>query len=242
MPEAVLLNNVSHKDLRIINKRGAEYGDDVIIVNTFPAEFPHIQAHYPIVFRKTQDGLTYDAFALFGFVPGENLFLGPDGWDASYVPLVVQRQPFLIGVSGEELTVHVAMDSPRISKSPDEGEAVFLTHGSPTDFMERMNSTLLAIHHGVQSMPAFIAALLAHDLLESFVADIEFDDGAKYRLDGFYTIKAAKLNALNGQALEALHRAGYLEAIYMVIASMANLRKLIERKNRRSSKHAGGKN
>jgi len=242
MSDTVLLNNVSHKDLRIISKRGAEYGDDLIIVNTFPSEFLHIQTHYPIVFRKTSDGLSYDAFALFGFVPGENLFLGPDGWDVSYVPLVVQRQPFLIGVSGEDLTVHIDMDSPRISRSSDQGEAVFLTHGSPSPFMERMNSTLLAIHQGVQSMPVFIAALRAHDLLESFVADIEFEDGAKYRLDGFYTINQANLNALNGSQLEALHRAGYLQAIYMVVASMGNLRTLIEKKNRLHSKRAGGQN
>jgi hypothetical protein len=245
MTEAVLLNNISHKDLRIITKRGAEYGDDVIIVSTFPAEFRHIQSHYPIVFRKTNDGLSFDVFALFGFVAGENLFLGPNGWDANYVPLAVQRKPFLIGVDGENLTVHVDMHSPRISSNADEGEAVFLKHGSPTEFMDRMNSTLLAIHQGVQSMPAFIAALSAHDLFESFVADIELSDGAKYRLDGFYTIKEEKLNALNGDALEALHRAGYLQAIYMAIASMGNFRKLIERKNRlhaeRDARRAGGR-
>jgi hypothetical protein len=232
MPQAILLNNVDHKDLRIITKRGAKYGDDVSIAATFPAEFIQIQAHYPIVFRREQDGPGFDAFALLGFVPGENLFLGADGWEATYVPLVIQRQPFLIGVAGDELTVHIHIDSPRVSTKQGEGEAVFLPYGSPAPFMERMNSTLLAIHQGLRGMPAFIAMLREHDLLEPFVFEIELDDGSQNRLEGFYTIKEKTLNALNGGALDTLHRAGYLQAIYMVLASMGNFRALIERKNR----------
>ena len=238
MPQAVLLNNIDHKDLRIITKRGAEYGDDEILVHTFPAEFIHLQAHYPIVFRKAPDVMSFDAFALLGFVPGENLFLGPDGWNVNYVPMVVQRQPFLIGVAGEALTVHVYMDSPRISKLPDEGEAVFLPHGSPTPYLERINSTLLALHQGVQSMPGFVGALMQHELLEPFAVDVELLDRSKHRLEGFHTINESKLNALNGAALEALQRAGYLQPIYMVIASMVNFRDLIERKNRLHDRHA----
>jgi len=238
MPQAVLLNNIDHKDLRIITKRSAEFGDDVILVNTFPAEFIHLQAHYPIVFRKAEQVLGFDAYALLGFVPGENLFLGPDGWNVNYVPMAIQRQPFLIGVAGEELTVHVFIDSPRISKNPEEGEAVFLTHGSPTPYLERINSTLLAMHQGVISMPGFITALLQHELLEPFAVDVELEDGSKHRLEGFHTINEGKLNALNGAALEALQQAGYLQPIYMVIASMVNFRDLIERKNRLHARHA----
>ncbi len=232
MPQAVLLNNVDHKDLRIITRRGAGYGDDVSIALTFPAEFIQIQAHYPIVFRRSQDGSGFDALALLGFTQGENLFLGADGWDASYLPLVMQRQPFLIGVAGDELTVHVHIDSPRISNRRDEGEAVFLEHGSPTPFMERVNSILHAIHQGLHGMPAFIATLLEYDLLEPFVLDIELNDGSQIRLDGFYTIKEKALNALDAGALGTLHRAGYLQAIYMVLASMGKFRDLIDRKNR----------
>ena len=33
---------------------------------TFPAEFRNLQAHYPIVFRKTRDG-QFQPIALFGF-------------------------------------------------------------------------------------------------------------------------------------------------------------------------------
>ncbi len=230
MPHHVLLNNVDHKDVRVINRRGASFGDDVMLAITFPAEFRDLQAHYPIVFRKTPDGTGFEPVALFGFQDRENLFLGPKGWDASYVPLAIERQPFLIGITGGEPLVHIDMESPRVSRA--DGEAIFLAHGGNTEFLENVNSTLLSIYQGVQATPPFIAALLEHAMLESFVVDIELEDGSQNRLAGFYTINEDKLNALGPDALGRLHQTGYLQAIYMVLASLSNFRALIDRKNR----------
>jgi hypothetical protein len=236
MSNNVLLNNVDHKNLRVVTSRGADYGDSVMCALTFPAEFRDLQAHYPIVFRKTTDGAGFEAVALFGFQDGENLFLAANGWDATYLPLAIERQPFLIGIGGEELMVHVDLDNPRISSTA--GEPVFLPHGGTTEFLERMNSALLTIHQGLQAAPAFISALLSLELLESFVLDVELDDGSQNRLAGFYTVNEDRLGGLGGDALERLHRAGHLQALYMVIASLSNFRALIERKNRL---HAGNR-
>jgi hypothetical protein len=230
MPNPVLLNNIDHQNMRIIGERSARYGDSVMYTLALPSEFRDLQAHYPIVFRKTDDGTAFESVALFGFQDGENLFLQDTGWDASYIPFTIERQPFLIGVAGPELMVHVDLDNPRIST--DQGEALFLPHGGTTEYLERMNSLLLAIHQGVQSMPPFIATLLELELLESFVLDVELNNGAQHRLIGFYTINEDKLNALDGATLHRLHRAGYLQAIYMALASLSNFRALTERKNR----------
>ena len=230
MSNNVLLNNVDHKDLRVHSKHGSEFGDAVMASITFPAEFRDLQAHYPIAFRQTDQSGGFEPIALFGFMEDENLFLGKDRWDAAYVPLAIERLPFLIGNNGGELMVHIDVDSPRVSKT--EGEAIFLAHGGNTEFLERMNSVLLTIHQGLQSTPAFVTALLEHQLLESFVVDIELNDGSQNRLAGFYTINEDKLSTLDGTALEKLNKSGYLQAIYMVIASLSNFRALIERKNR----------
>ena len=230
MPHHVLLNNIEHKDVRIVTRRGAAHGDDVMLAITFPAEFRDLQAHYPIVFRKTPDSTGFEPVVLFGFQERENLFLGPNGWDASYVPLAIERQPFLIGITNGEPMVHIDLASPRVSAA--DGEAVFLAHGGNTEFLEQINSILLGIYQGVQATAPFITALLEHALLESFVVDIELDDGSQNRLAGFYTINEDKLGALPGDAVARLHQAGYLQAIYMVLSSMSNFRALIARKNR----------
>jgi hypothetical protein len=227
MSKHVLLNNVEHKDLRVITTRGAEYGDNVMLAATFPAEFRNLQAHYPIVFRKNAQG-QFEPVALLGFKEGQNLFLGKHGWDASYLPMTIERLPFLIGFSQDrQPMIHIDLEHPRVSHT--QGEPIFREFGGNTEFLERMNSLLLAIHQGLAGNEPFIGALLQQDLLESFVLDIQLNDGSQNRLAGFYTIKEERLLDLNGTVLERLNRAGHLQAIYMAIASLSNFRALIER-------------
>ena len=192
------------------------------------------------MFQKTADGTQFQPVALFGLQEGENLFLdanGHQGWDAHTLPLSVERQPFLIGTDGEQLLVHIDLDSPRIVQ--DEGDAVqgqplFLPHGGQTGYLERITSVLLGLHDGMARSQALSAALLAHQLLESFVFDVELDDGSQGRLSGFYAINEERLEALPGAALEALNRDGLLLPIYMALASLARLRDLVERRNQQS--------
>lgn len=230
MPHTVLLNNVDHHALRVITQRGAEYGDAVMTAVTFPAEFRSLQAHYPIVFRKSPDGTSFEPVALLGFEEGRNLFLGPQGWDAPCVPLAIERLPFYIGMDGAELVVHIDIDSPRLSTH--DGEPVFLPHGGSSEYLHRMTSVLLAIHQGLQDTPAFIAALLAHELLEPFLFEVERADGAGIRLANLYTIHEERLQALGGTALQQLSQAGHLQAAYMAMASLSQFRALIQRQAR----------
>lgn len=250
MSKHVLLNNVDHKDLRIITTRGAEYGDNVMLAATFPAEFRNLQAHYPIVFRKNAQG-QFEPVALLGFKEGQNLFLTEQyrarvhrdasliaedarpssGWDATYIPMTLERLPFLIGFSHDrQPMMHIDLAHPRVSRT--QGEPIFREHGGNTEFLERMSSLLLAIHNGLAATEHFIGALLQHDLLESFVLDIQLNDGSQNRLAGFYTIKEERLLDLNGATLEQLNRAGHLQAIYMALASLSHFRALIERVNK----------
>ena len=240
MAQHVLLNNIEHKSLRIITRRAAEYGDAVMYVATFPAEFRNLQSCYPIVFHKRQDNGAFQPLALFGFEEGQNLFLNDSGWEASYIPLVIERTPFLIGRGpaagggAPELVVHVDLASPRVSTT--EGEELFREYGGTTEFLDRMTSVLSAVHEGLESTPAFVAALTDLDLLESFVLDVDLDDGAQHRLAGFYTINEDRLRSLSGAQIAALHERGMLAPIYMAIASMGHLRTLIERRRVRGGR------
>src|SRR5690606_24485414 len=144
---------------------------------------------------------------------------------------------FLIGRGGEELTVHIDLDSPRV-RSDDVGQALFREHGGNSEYLDRIASVLLTLHNGLQRVPAFIDALLALELLESFILDVELDDGSVNRLAGYYTINEDRLRALDATALGDLHAAGHLEPVFMAVASVSNFRDLIERMNR---SRAGGR-
>ncbi len=229
MTQHAVLSNAEHRDLRVINARGAAYGDDVMCALTFPSEFRNVQASYPIVFGKGRDG-SFAPLALFGFREKQNLFLEGGKWDALYLPAMIDRQPFLIGSSSTGKVVHIDLDHPRVSRT--EGERLFDESGGNTAFLQRAGSMLSAIDDGATSTPAFIAAIQEYNLLESFALDIEFRDGAKQRFVGFHTIQEDRLKALGPEALGKLHSHGHLQAVYMVIASLSNFRELIERASR----------
>lgn len=237
MTNHVLLNNVDHKDLKVITKRSAVYGDNVQCAITFFWEFRSIQAHYPIFFSKGAGSDEFSAVAMFGFENEENLFLSESGWDAHYIPVSIKREPFLIGFqqsadpsSGDnEPVIHINMDSPRVSES--DGEAVFLAHGGISPYLEQMNSILNTINEGYPAHQLFTRELVEHDLLEPFAIDIQLNDGSQNRLMGFHTINEDVLFELKGDVLASLNEKGFLLPIYMAVASLSNIRDLIERKN-----------
>lgn len=233
MTRPALLDNVTHRHLRVRTERAAALGDARQSALALPAEFRQLQAHYPIVFQSVDGG--FQPIALFGLEDGQNLFLTEAGWDAPVLPMAVQRDPFMIGRSGDILQLHIDLDSPRIVR-PDEGEAgtaVFMPHGGHSEYLDHVVSLLEHLHAQAQRLPAFIDALTHHQLLEPFVIDIEQADGEQGRLSGLYTVHEERLAALPGAALEALQRDGHLLPIYMQLASLSQLQGLVERQHRR---------
>lgn len=234
MSQYEILNSEKHGQLRVKAGYGAELGDAVMYVMTYPMEFRDIQSCYPILFTKDANTGGFLAVAVLGLEAGQNLFLGDDGWDAAYVPALVQRQPFLIAKSEENDTkppvVSLDLEHPRISQ--DTGEALFTSAGEPTDFLNQKIALLDKLHRGLQHGVGFVDTLLEHELLEQITLDITFDSGEKKSLQGFYSIAEEKLYKLSGDALESLNRAGYLQPVFMAVASLGRMRDVIERRNR----------
>lgn len=233
MPEHALLTAEDHRSLRVRSDRGAAFGDAVMSCLTVPSEFRQVQNDYPILFRRDLERDSFAAFALFGFETGENLFLEDGRWDASYRPLAIDIQPFLIGGSPEASgakQVHIDLASPRIG---GEGVRVFDEDGRPTPYLEKVAEQLGALDEGYQASAGFFAALRRHDLLEPLTLEITLDNGSVNRLVGFHVIDEARLRALDGDALGELHRDDHLVAIFMAMASLGKLTGLIARKNRR---------
>ena len=91
------------------------------------------------------------------------------------------------------------------------------------------SSVLRTLHEGMQATTDFIQTLMAHDLLESFVLDVERPDGSHGQLVGYYIIHEERLAALDAGTVGLLHQADYLQPIYMAIASLSNFTPLIKR-------------
>lgn len=239
MPKHVLLNNIDHKDLKVINRYAEKYGHNTSAVATLPTEFADVQREYPILFRENEDKTGYQSIALLGLVPGENLFLDESGWNARYVPALFAKGPFLIGfqeqeVEGErqkEPVIHIDVDDPRVNET--EGHPLFLEHGGNSPYLERVANTLKGIHRGLEYSAAMLDAFKQFDLIESVDINVEVHRDENLNLRGFYTISEERLYNLDGASLESLNKGGFLQAAFLVIASLANVKTLIEMKRRR---------
>lgn len=234
-----LLNNVAHKDLRVVTRFGAEFGDAVGMVTAFPTEFAELQREYPIFLRREREGGAWQAVALLGFEREENLFLRDGRWEAGYLPGAVAKGPFLIGFqerqeSGElrrEPVIHVDLDHPRVSFT--EGEPVFLPQGGNSPYLDHIATVLRGIRDGVEAARDMYAAFEAAGLIQPMAIELRLDSTHSVKLAGLHGIDRERLAALDGEALLRLHRAGYLEGAFLVLASMHNLRRLMAEKQRR---------
>ncbi|GAA0858605.1 SapC family protein [Aliiglaciecola litoralis] len=232
-----LLDNVTHKDVKVDTQMRPGRGDDISFTNVFVSEFRQAQGCYPMFFRKHSQTGKFEAIALFGFGEQENLYLNDQGWQANYIPLSIQRRPFLIGfqniqkdgVLEKEPVVFIDMDSPRVNQ--ENGQAIFLDQGGQSEYLQNISSILQSIHLGHQQTNEFIDALLALDLIESVSIKVALDDNSQHELNSLYTINEEKVAALDGDDLQKLHQQGYLRMIHMMDASMSNLSVLIEKKN-----------
>lgn len=237
MANHVLLDNISHKALKVITERGEKWGDAISCTTLYPNEFTKVQAQQPIVFRKHPQTGQFEALALFGFENGENLLFDEQGILAlNYLPLSMQRQPFLIGqqtqynqgVPEQSLVVHIDLDNPRVNET--QGEAVFLEHGGNSDYLSHIAQVLNTLHIENQALPDFFEQLLALNLIEAFSIEYQQKSGDKVTVGGFYTINQQALATLSAEQLHNLQQSGYLQAIYMAIASLEQIPTLLSKK------------
>ena len=246
MTNHVLLDNITHQNLRVNTRYAPEFGNNVNCALTFATEFGDIQREYPILFRKDPNTDEFQSLAVMGFEKDENLFLEHDGWNASYVPSVFARGPFLIGfeeqvidgIAQREPMMYVDMDNSRVNDQ--EGEQVFLAHGGNSPYLERTVSVLKAIHDGMAINKQMFAEFDRLGLIEPVNVQITIHQDLRYDMAGYYTINEEKLADLSGEPLERLHRLGYLQGAFLIVASLNNMKKLIEMKRRRILLQARG--
>lgn len=249
MQKIEVLNNITHEHLRVNPRFAAGLGDNLASTITYMTEFSDVQKEYPILCRKSPETGEYQAIVFFGLQKDENLFLTEVdsanqrylGWRADYVPAVIARGPFSIGIQREIVNgsethkpiVHIDMSHPKAVA--EDGQALFLENGGHSRYLHHISKVLDTINDGMHLTKLMFDAFTRYQLLDDVVLDIEFQNQEKLKITGFETINVDKLSRLNGAALEELNRSGFLQAAYFIAASMSNVRKLIDLKNRKLS-------
>ena len=121
----------------------------------------------------------------------------------------------------------VDMAHPRVSQGT-EGEAVFQPLGGRTQYLEQQADLLEQIHEGAGHTQRFTQCLSDLGLVESITLDISLQDGSKNQLLGFSAINEDALRALSADSLEQLSQQGFLMPLFMMLASLSNMGRLIQ--------------
>lgn len=233
-----ILDPKVHQNLKVITDRGNEFGENQHLIPVTADELKALVSEYTICFLKDNQTGQFGINAITGFEPGENLFLKDSKWTARYVPLHLVRQPFMVGIQGNEgdqpspenTVVTINLESTRVSQ--DKGESLFDEQGKPTAYLKHINNLLVNLVQGVLRTEQFIQTILQLELLAPIKFDVTLASGEKKSFGGMYGIDEEKLSALSGDALQNFHQKGYLQACHLINASFPQIQKLIDWKNK----------
>lgn len=242
MTNHVMLNNVDHFDVKVLDGIFTDASDNKAAVLTFPTEFANIQKHYPILLSKDSVSGRYQAVALLGLQKDENLFLqkNADGngytWITGYVPAIIAKGPFITGfreqANGEhEPMVYIDLANPKVQKNA--GKPLFLHHGGSAPYLDYITKLLGLIQNGKEVGDAMFTLFAELELIEPLTINVDLVNGDKHQLRGYFTISEEKLKNLSGDKLELLNRSGFLQGAFLMLASLTNIESLIRIKNSR---------
>jgi len=233
MPNIEVVNNIDHANIFINTSFAEAYNNISWVYPTFIQEFRLVTREYPILFQQTQDG-TLTPVVLCGLSADENVFILDGEWRARSIPLSAQRLPFSIGFqqSDSTLATVVTLDttSPQVN-TRGEGQPLFLPHGGNSPYLDQITDILEHLHNGLVSSQPFIDTLNELALIEPVTLNIKSTHGNK-QLIGFNTINEDKLSSLSIEELKILHDRNYLEAVYLMLASLQNVQAISEKSQR----------
>jgi hypothetical protein len=201
-------------------------------------EFSDACREYPLVFVRAgqdeQGKLEAAPVAVFGLAQGENLFLDGDRWRADYIPAHLRAYPFAMARLDNQQYA-VCVDRSWHGLSDTEGTALFEADGQPSPYLVEMQKYLETLEIEMRRTRQFCARLVELDLLQDMRFDATLPDGNKLTVDGFLALDEKKIKALPDATVLELHRNGILSLIALQQMSLGNMRRLLDRRVRRSA-------
>lgn len=235
--KVVALNSETHRNLKFAPDEATfAFAGDTTAVLLAGVEFAEAGREYPIVFIRGKDGQMRPV-ALLGVREGENLFVDKYGkWDARYIPAFVRRYPFVMADSGPQGQLVVCIDEKCPALNQEQGELLIDAEGK---LQPRMNEVMQFLQNFQQEFARTELVARQLDELGLFVqqgARFDTPAGETFQLNDFYLIDETKFGQLADAQLPPLFRSGALGLIYLHLASLGNMRKLLDRISARSAK------
>jgi hypothetical protein len=232
----VTINKDKHGKLRAKQNADFAHAKELNLAGVMLTEINAVASNFPVVFVQHPDRNVVRPVAMFGLRPGENYYYGQDGWDATYVPLLIQRHPFLIGADdanpdSKNLTMCIDSTSPYLTEG--EGIALFDEQGNGTEFLATRNQMLMEIFEGERVTNQFVAKITELGLLKPFEILLQGQDGMTRRVTSLMTLDVVKLRQMSDAVLTELHKLDFLAALYVIYGSLFQIHRMMSLRNRK---------
>ncbi len=238
--EPIALDTVLHRDLRLKNELNAipklaPFTSFMVSVS----EFSDAALNFPILFvRAAPDALGRDTVApvaVFGLKPGENLFAVDGKWDAGYVPAMLRAYPFTMArIEGSDRWA-IVFDNTWEGMSRTEGIPLFNEKGEASELLNGVHKFVQELETDLERTRQACAALLEMKLLKPMRFDATLANGEALSVDGFMTADDEAIAKLPDAQIAQMYRNGLLGLLQIHTVSLANMRRLLDRRITQSS-------
>jgi hypothetical protein len=234
--KVVALSSEDHRNLKFASDEADfSFAHDTTAVLLAGVEFAEAAREYPIVFIQGTDKQMRPA-ALLGIRTNENLFVNDDGkWDTPYIPAFVRRYPFVMATGETQGQFVVCVDESCPALGVDRGDLLINADGKLEPRMNEVMQFLQNFQQEFERTEQIVKQLDELGLLIQQSARFDTNAGVSFQLNDFYLIDEAKFNQLTDDQVLQLFRSGALGLAYLHLASLSNLRKLLDRVTARTA-------
>lgn len=210
---ALPVSDERHKGWSVTKHHDYGFARDMNAVPLSTAEFAAAAREYLIVFFEEGDVVA--PAAILGLRDHENLYVNSDGsWKGNYVPLFLQRYPFVLAhnAAAKTYTLCIDEDSDHCNQT-GIGDSLFNIDGKTSQYLLNMLNLTKHWRKSIQDSHAFCDRLRALNLLTE--NKINFMIGDKQAsTSGILMVDNDRLNELRPEQLAELQKSGDLEFIY----------------------------
>ena len=187
--------------------------------------------YYPVVFSSAgQDEPSSSPsvpLAIFSLVADTNPFVNAEGdWSVPYIPAYLRRYPFAMAVTGESDKYALMIDLDSAHVKGDDGEFLFGDDSKPSPVLEQAQDFLKKHQRAVRSTQDLMEQLEKADVLVPYQFAVGKKENPR-KIRGFRVVDTKKLAALDDATLAAWVRNGLMSLIYSHLASMANIKTVV---------------
>ncbi|MEL7024164.1 MAG: SapC family protein [Pseudomonadota bacterium] len=225
------LNFEQHGKLRASNECATRFASKQHVITMRANEIGHASASMPVFINRNHHTGRWTLSAVTSFLPEGNLFVGKDGWQATWIPILVQCHPIYLMAADDEKGYAVGIDPEGGDFTEGDGEPLYLESGEPSDYLKRVTALLEDDIRQAALTQKFLTDIESRGLLKPVDITLDFIGREPQTITGLHTIDEDKLRTLDGDALVTLNQSNFLILMHAMLTSLNQINGLVRRHN-----------